>query len=66
MITCKNCNHQFEGKFCNNCGQSADIHRLDYKSLFKDLRKNFLKYFHGGIFYSAVQLCKRPGDTIRE
>lgn len=66
MIICKNCNHQFEGKFCNNCGQSADTHRLDYKSLFKDLRKNFLKYFHGGIFYSAVQLFKRPGHTIRE
>ena len=66
MITCKNCNNTFEGKFCNNCGQSADTHRLDYKSLFKDLRKNFLKYFHGGIFYSAVQLFKRPGHTIRE
>lgn len=66
MITCKNCNHDFEGKFCNNCGQSADTHRLNYKSLFKDLRKNFLKYFHGGIFYSLVQLFTRPGHTIRE
>jgi len=66
MIVCKNCNHHFEGKFCNNCGQSADTHRLDYKFLFKNLRKNFLKYFHGGIFYSAVQLFKRPGHTIRE
>lgn len=66
MITCKNCNHDFEGKFCNNCGQSADTQRLDYKSLFKDLRKNFLKYFNGGIFYSAGQLFTRPGHTIRE
>lgn len=30
------------------------------------MRKNFLKYFHGGIFYSAVQLFTRPGHTIRE
>lgn len=66
MITCKNCNHHFEGKFCNNCGQSADTNRLDYKFLFKNLRKNFLKYFHGGIFYSARQLFTRPGHTIRE
>ncbi|MFN3873436.1 MAG: DUF3667 domain-containing protein [Ignavibacterium sp.] len=66
MTTCKNCNHHFEGKFCNNCGQSAETHRLDYKFLFKNLIKNFLKYFHGGIFYSAVQLFKRPGHTIRE
>lgn len=66
MIICKNCNHHFEGMFCNNCGQSADTHRLDYKFLFKNLRKNFLKYFHGGIFYSAMQLFKRPGHTIRD
>jgi len=65
-ITCKNCNNKFEGLYCNNCGQSADTRRLDYKFLFKNLRKNFLKYFHGGIFYSAVQLFKRPGHTIRE
>ena len=56
----------FEGKFCNNCGQSADTNRLDFKFLIKNLRKNFLKYFHGGIFYSAVQLFTRPGHTIRE
>lgn len=66
MVTCKNCNHHFEGKFCNNCGQSADTNRLDFKFLIKNLRKNFLKYFHGGIFYSAVQLFTRPGHTIRE
>lgn len=66
MIICKNCNHHFEGMYCNNCGQSADTHRLDYKFLFKNLRKNFLKYFHGGIFYSSIQLFKRPGHTIRE
>lgn len=66
MIICKNCNHHFEGMYCNNCGQSSDTHRLDYKFLFKNLRKNFLKYFHGGIFYSAVQLFTRPGHTIRD
>lgn len=66
MITCKNCDNNFVGKFCNNCGQSADTERLDFKFLLKNLRKNFLKYFHGGIFYSAAQLFTRPGHTIRE
>ena len=66
MIICKNCNKNFEGKFCNNCGQSADTQRLDFKFLLKNLRKNFLKYFHGGIFYSAGQLFTRPGHTTRE
>jgi hypothetical protein len=66
MITCKNCNHQFEGKFCNNCGQSADTERLDFKFLLKNLHKNFLKYFHKGIFYTSRQLFTRPGHSIRE
>ena len=66
MITCKNCNTHFSGLYCNNCGQSADTERLDFKFLVKNLRKNVFKYFHAGIFYSAVQLFKRPGHTIRE
>jgi hypothetical protein len=66
MITCKNCNHQFEGQFCNNCGQSADTQRLDFKFLLKNLHKNFLKYFHKGIFYTSRQLFTRPGHSIRE
>lgn len=66
MITCKNCNNQFEGNFCNNCGQSADTQRLDFKFLLKNLHKNFIKIFHKGIFYTSRQLFKRPGHSIRE
>lgn len=66
MITCKNCNNQFEGQFCNQCGQSEDTQRLDFKFLLKNLRKNFLNYFHKGIFYTSRQLFTRPGHSIRE
>ena len=66
MITCKNCNNQFEGLFCNNCGQSADTQRLDFKFLLKNLHKNFIKIFHKGIFYTSRQLFTRPGHSIRE
>lgn len=66
MITCKNCNNHFEGKYCNNCGQSADTERLDFKFLIKNLHKNFIKYFHKGIFYTSRQLFTRPGHSIRE
>jgi hypothetical protein len=66
MITCKNCNNQFEGKFCNSCGQSADTARLDFKFLLKNLHKNFIKIFHKGIFYTSRQLFTRPGHSIRE
>lgn len=66
MITCKNCNNTFEGKFCNNCGQSADTQRLNFKFLIKNLHKNFIKYFNKGIFYTSRQLFTRPGHSIRE
>jgi hypothetical protein len=66
MITCKNCNNQFEGQYCNLCGQSADTQRLDFKFLIKNLHKNFIKIFHKGIFYTSRQLFTRPGHSIRE
>ena len=65
-IICKNCSQQFEGKFCNNCGQSADTQKLNFRFLIRNLRKLFLKYFHEGVLYSASQLFTRPGHTIRE
>lgn len=34
MQTCKNCGHRFEGKFCNNCGQTAETHKNRF-SLFE-------------------------------
>ena len=66
MITCKNCNNLFEGNFCNQCGQSADTQRLDFKFLVKHLNKNLFKLFHKGIFYTSRQLFARPGHSIRE
>jgi hypothetical protein len=66
MITCKNCNNDFDGKYCNDCGQSADTERLDFIFLIKNLHKNFIKYFHKGIFYTSRQLFTRPGHSIRE
>jgi hypothetical protein len=65
-ITCKNCFQQYEGNFCNNCGQSADTQKLNFRFLITDLQKLVLKYFHKGILYTSTQLFTRPGHTIRE
>ena len=65
-IICKNCCQQFEGSFCNNCGQSADTQKLDFKFLIRNLQKLFLKYFQKGVLYTSTQLFIRPGHTIRE
>ena len=62
---CKNCATVFDGNFCYNCGQSANVHRLDIHFLWHDIQHG-LFHFDGGILYSVKQLLIRPGNTIRE
>lgn len=65
MQTCKNCGHRFEGKFCNNCGQTADTNRINYHDLRHQLTHS-LFHIDAGLFYTSKQLFMRPGDAIRE
>ena len=62
---CKNCNHQFDGNFCNLCGQAADTHKLSPHFILHDLQHG-LFHFDNGIFYTVKQLLTRPGHTIKE
>lgn len=64
-ITCKNCDTQFEGKFCCNCGQAASTKRLDIKSVWHDIQHGLL-HIDKGVFYTLIQLFTRPGHSIRE
>jgi len=65
LITCKNCTQSFKGHYCNNCGQSADTHKLDVHFLWHDIQHGLL-HFDKGILYSAKKLFTEPGITIRE
>lgn len=62
---CKNCNTTFTGKFCNNCGQTADTHKINFHFLWHDIQHGLL-HFDEGIPYSLRQLFTRPGHSIRE
>lgn len=37
MILCKNCGKEVDGKYCNECGQSAKTDRLTWKSVLESL-----------------------------
>ena len=65
-IICKNCNNQFEGKFCNNCGQKADTQRFTLHYLWQDVKPLIFKFSNKGILYTSRQLFTRPGHSIRE
>ncbi len=66
MITnCKNCNHTFKGNFCNKCGQTANTHEINFKSIVHEIQHSIL-HVDKGILYTTRELFKRPGHTIRE
>lgn len=65
MITCKNCEATFEGKFCPNCSQKADTHRLTVKHFAHDFFHAFT-HTDKGILFLMKELMIRPGHAIRE
>lgn len=62
---CKNCHQVFRGHYCNNCGQSAETHRINAHFLWHDIQHGLL-HFDKGILYSLKQLFTRPGHSVRE
>lgn len=65
MTTCKNCGNSFEGKYCNQCGQSAKTKRIDYEFLWEDIQHGILHY-DKGIGYSLKKLFEKPGYVIED
>ncbi|KAF2080965.1 DUF3667 domain-containing protein [Flavobacterium sharifuzzamanii] len=64
-IMCKNCHQVFRGHYCNNCGQSAETHKINAHFLWHDIQHGLL-HFDKGVLYSLKQLFTRPGHSIRE
>ncbi|MCC9071463.1 DUF3667 domain-containing protein [Flavobacterium sp. F-65] len=64
-LPCKNCDQDFTGNYCNNCGQSTETHRLNFHFLWHDIQHG-LFHFDKGVLYTAKQLLTRPGASIRE
>ena len=61
---CANCQHEFEGNFCPNCGQEATVGRVDWKSVLEELKE--LGVGATSPLSSIAQLLRRPGHIIRE
>ncbi len=65
MTTCINCGNSFTGKFCSNCRQPSETHRITWAELAHQL-PHALFHADMGMLYTLKQLAVRPGDTIRE
>jgi len=64
MEKCANCGNEFEGKYCNRCGQEV-IKRLEVKSIMKDVVHSIL-HWENSVLKTLKNLLIRPGKTVRE
>ncbi len=64
-MKCKNCETQFEGNFCNHCGQNAGVHRFHFSYFLKETFFSSLD-IENGFFNTLKVLAIRPGKAIRE
>ena len=65
MIGCKNCGNQFTGRYCNQCGQRSDTHRINWHYIWHEIPHSVWHVDHG-ILFTFKELFTRPGYTIRE
>ncbi len=64
---CRNCSQSLhlQQKFCHECGQRTDTHRIDYHFLVHEVQHGVF-HVDKGIIYTLKELLIRPGHTIRE
>jgi hypothetical protein len=61
---CNNCNLQFEGNYCNNCGQKAGETRFTLLNLPEEFLHGFF-HVHNGLIFTIKELFIRPGAMLR-
>lgn len=62
-MNCKNCNAEFNSKYCPNCGQAAHIKRIDAHYIIHEIEH--VLHFDRGILYTIRELVTNPGQSIR-
>ncbi len=67
IVRCSTCGNNFEGNFCNNCGQkanaSASASAINFKSFSKTIIKSFFEVDKGFI-HTFIELLKKPDIVI--
>jgi len=62
-IKCLNCGNEFQGKFCPDCGQSAETKRFTVKFIFVNLLAAILSN-DGGVWFTFKKLFTHPDKMI--
>jgi hypothetical protein len=61
-MTCINCGHEANEKFCGHCGQRTDVKRITFKDVWSALWISFTG-FDGMFPRTLTDLTVRPGDV---
>lgn len=64
-MVCKNCNNNFTGNFCNVCGQSAKVDRINWKYLINSIFEGVLQ-INKGFLYTAKSLLLSPAKSLKD
>ncbi|MFZ1323142.1 MAG: DUF3667 domain-containing protein [Ignavibacteria bacterium] len=64
-MECKNCGNEFEGKFCNQCGQKIVKGRFTIKDIIENFMHSFT-HLDSGILLLMKELFVKPGFVIKE
>lgn len=63
-MNCKNCSNEVTLRYCPNCGQAANLKRIDAHYIQHEIEH--VLHFEKGIFYTVKELLIRPGENVRE
>ncbi|KAA3641692.1 MAG: DUF3667 domain-containing protein [Bacteroidetes bacterium] len=64
-MTCLNCGNEFEGRFCNECGQKASVKTITIKSIFSEAFR-IITNTDRGLFYNFINLTIRPKTVVAD
>src|SRR5690606_25435566 len=59
--TCLNCDEQLIGKYCSNCGQKSDTHRITFRNFIEHDILHGAFHLEKGMLFTAKEAMIRPG-----
>ncbi len=62
-MICKNCNTEIHQKYCPECGQPANLKRIDGKYIIHEIQH--VLHFERGILFTIRELIVNPGQNIK-
>ena len=62
---CKNCNFSIQGNFCSNCGQPANVHRINATYFLHEIPHSIM-HVDKGLPYTFWKLITKPAKSLQE